>query len=137
MIARGYPSSRPTVPITESSLNPRTLEENRRAIEDRLSIPATDTRLDLLAKLLGGLVASVDLAPSTSSDESADVVVDHALGRIPGSVIIAVATDGLGGQVLGAPPGQAGTAGANQGAWSTTQVRLRSDRAATFLVVIA
>lgn len=134
MSVRSYPSGKSTVPITEGNLNPRTLEENRRVFESRLGVP--DVRADLLARLLGGAATEIDLPASSSSEESADAFFDHSVGRMLSTVILAVALDGLGGQVFGHPDGGLGASGGNEGAWSTTQVRLRASRAATYYVVV-
>lgn len=56
---------------------------------------------------------------------------------MPKAVVIAVATDGLGGQVLASPDGLQGAAGANHGAWTTEEIRLRASRAANYEMVVA
>lgn len=135
MSVRSYPSAKGTVPITEGNLNPRTLEENRRVLEARFTLP--EVRFDLIARLLGGAAVELDLPASSSAEESADAFFDHTVGRMLSTVVLAVALDGLGGQVFGHPDGGLGASGGNQGAWSATQVRLRASRAATFYVVVA
>lgn len=119
--------------------DPADLNENFRVLEERLGPPTgqTVTGLEVLARLLRGVFIETDLPASTAEDAAEDVAVEHGLGRMPKAVVIAVATDGLGGQVLASPDGLQGAAGANHGAWTTEEIRLRASRAANYEMVVA
>lgn len=81
----------------------------------------------LLALLIGGQHLTATLGTG------ADTEVPHELNRVPETVMLAHARDGLGGFVYGESVG--GTA-ANAKGWTRSSVFLRASRAATYDFVI-
>ncbi len=123
-------------PIVESNLDARTVEESFRVVDEMLQLPSSGSRLQVLARLVGGAFIRSQLPASSSAEASADAVIPHQLGRMPTAVMMAVDCDGLGGQVLGAARGGIGASGGNAGAWSATHIRLRATRAGCFELVV-
>jgi hypothetical protein len=128
------PDQRRVVPLRDSALDPRVLDDNFRTVQEELDVPeGVDGPWVALAKRVGGSVYRVDLSTGE------DTILPHSLGRIPTSIFYSRATDGFPGEAVGNANGgsiQLATMTLNERPWTTTDVAIRGTRAANYIVVI-
>lgn len=83
--------------------------------------------LRAVAAVVGGAFVEGEVS------STADVEVDHGLGRIPVQILFARAQDGLAGDILGAP---GGVAGGNTTKWTVESAFVRASRTAVYQFVV-
>ena len=130
-----FPRAAELLPISDSSLNARNVEENFRRTADALrAFTGKSPELYQLSTLLGGGYGTgvVNAAVGTSGD----VRFDHSLGRVPKMIVLSVDLKGTGGQLKAAPAGALGAGGGNENAWTATSIYVRATVSSDYAFVI-
>lgn len=89
-----------------------------------------------IARLVGGCYAEAEVRQSLDTTEEGDLAIEHGLTRIPEAILLGVDLEGLGGQLLGSPAGNAGAAGSNASRWTNDRAFVRATRTGTYRFVI-
>lgn len=133
--AMSFRVSKNLYPITDQGSDPRRLEENFRSIVDRFRAYEGGTpELYQVARWFGGAYITGTVAAASGDD--GDTHFTHDLGRVPKWVITLMDLAGTGGQIQAVPSGRQGAIGANENAWTKTDVFVRATLTSQYAFVV-